>query len=513
MRTRTRRCWLLLFSWFLLLPTTQPVLADVLKNDATGETIKGTLLDQKINGQTVFKLENGGTKFIHPEEWTVIETGPVAPKPADTVAKPPAPAPAGTAASSQTGTTPPVAPPGPKAPTAMKGTKASVTAALAKKISVDFKDTSLDNVLKSVRELSSGLNIVISPDIAVAGIDLSKITITLKARDISAKSVLKLAMFDSQCVWREEVGYLLITTRAQENMNLPVVRYQVGDPSNQLQGLIDAIKCAANNRTDPDVAAWTDDGGSAVIQFLDRQLIVSQTPRGQEVIQDLFNQLRTVVAGRANPAIAAMTDAKPDPRLQKKIAYDFEKMPLRDLLEAIDRKLGGVNLVADPTATGAEAEVFNQPVDLPGIVKQPMGKGVTAGEALWRIFESGFQSGPRPGLVYKVQPDYILVTTAKRLPQELVTLVYPFPVRAGLPLVGGRPAGMSIEQETKEDIALILQTVNNTSDPGISRWSDEGGSASIKAFQKALIITQSPHGQYRVIEFFKGLASMGTGAK
>ncbi|HUT57147.1 MAG TPA: hypothetical protein VNA25_04665 [Phycisphaerae bacterium] len=54
--------------------------ADVIKNCVTGETLKGTLTDQKINKLVVFKIEGGGTKFIDPAEWEVIEKDAPAPK-------------------------------------------------------------------------------------------------------------------------------------------------------------------------------------------------------------------------------------------------------------------------------------------------------------------------------------------------------------------------------------------------------------------------------------------------
>ena len=45
----------------------------VLKYKETGETIKGTLTKQKINNLTVFKLADGGTKLINPDEWETLE--------------------------------------------------------------------------------------------------------------------------------------------------------------------------------------------------------------------------------------------------------------------------------------------------------------------------------------------------------------------------------------------------------------------------------------------------------
>ena len=51
----------------------------VLKHKETGETIKGTLTKQKINNLTVFKLADGETKLINPDEWKTIEANDARP--------------------------------------------------------------------------------------------------------------------------------------------------------------------------------------------------------------------------------------------------------------------------------------------------------------------------------------------------------------------------------------------------------------------------------------------------
>ena len=48
----------------------------ILKHKQTGETIKGILTEAKINNLRVFKLADGGTKFINPDEWEALETDP-----------------------------------------------------------------------------------------------------------------------------------------------------------------------------------------------------------------------------------------------------------------------------------------------------------------------------------------------------------------------------------------------------------------------------------------------------
>jgi membrane-bound ClpP family serine protease len=74
--------------------------AAVIKNIATGETLKGTLTKQKVNDMTVFIAENGAKKFLNMDEWKVVEAdtetapaGKAAEKPAAVASKAtPAPA-------------------------------------------------------------------------------------------------------------------------------------------------------------------------------------------------------------------------------------------------------------------------------------------------------------------------------------------------------------------------------------------------------------------------------------
>jgi len=55
---------------------------------------------------------------------------------------------------------------------------------LEERIDLDFEKTSLDNVLKYISEVQRGLNIVIDPDIATAGIDLSTRVVDLKVKQV-----------------------------------------------------------------------------------------------------------------------------------------------------------------------------------------------------------------------------------------------------------------------------------------------------------------------------------------
>ena len=208
---------------------------------------------------------------------------------------------------------------------------------LSEQIDLDFEKTSLDNVLKYISEVQRGLNIVIDPDVSTAGIDLSTRVVDLKVKRVAVESVLGLIL-GADLGYRVESGYILVTTREKLQQNLPVVTYPVQDLVAQIpdfggeaprfevgdviqaaaaaaggggvgdlfggatttatdqpvgwQELVDIIQRTVNNQSDPNVAAWSDEGGPAAIEFMNGLLIVTQTRKGHERVADLLEQLR-----------------------------------------------------------------------------------------------------------------------------------------------------------------------------------------------------------------------------
>ncbi|MCX5671181.1 MAG: hypothetical protein NTU94_07685, partial [Planctomycetota bacterium] len=210
---------------------------------------------------------------------------------------------------------------------------------LTEEIDLDFEKTSLDNVLKYISEVQKGLNIVIDPDIATGGIDLSTRVVDLKVKRVSIESVLGLIL-GADLGYKVEAGYLLVTTKEKLQQNLPMVTYPVQDlvaqipdfgsnaprfeisnvtqaasaaaggggggfgdlfgatktateqPTVGFQELMDIIKRTVNNTADPTVAAWSDEGGPAAIEYMNGTLIVTQTRHGHEKVADLLEQLR-----------------------------------------------------------------------------------------------------------------------------------------------------------------------------------------------------------------------------
>ncbi len=208
---------------------------------------------------------------------------------------------------------------------------------LSEQIDLDFEKTSLDNVLKYISEVQRGLNIVIDPDVSTAGVDLSTRVVDLKVKRVAVESVLGLIL-GADLGYKVESGYILVTTREKLQQNLPVVtypvqdlvaqipdfggeapRFEVGDvtqaaaaaaggggfgdlfgsgtttPTEQPVGwqeLVDIIQRTVNNQSDPNVAAWSDEGGPAAVEFMNGLLIVTQTRKGHERVADLLEQLR-----------------------------------------------------------------------------------------------------------------------------------------------------------------------------------------------------------------------------
>ena len=211
---------------------------------------------------------------------------------------------------------------------------------LQEKIDLDFEHTSLDNVLRFISEVERGLNIVPDPDLlATQGIDLSTRVVDLKVKGVSVEEVMNLIL-GAELGYKVEAGYILVTTREKLQQNLPIVTYPVQDlvaripdfggiaprfePGDITQAaasgvagggggfgelfgagatdeeeevigpeeLMAIVTRNINNMSDPDVAAWTDEGGPAAIDYMNGLLVTTQTRRGHERIADLLEMLR-----------------------------------------------------------------------------------------------------------------------------------------------------------------------------------------------------------------------------
>ena len=281
-------------------------------------------------------------------------------------------------------------------PPAVAGTRQR----LSEEIDLDFEKTSLDNVLKYISEVQKGLNIVIDPDIAASGVDLSTRVVDLKVKHVSIDSVLSLIL-GSDLGYKVEPGYILITTKDKLQQNLPVVTYPVQDLVAQIpdyadqaprfevsavlqaasqstqggstgaglfagaapaagaeqpagsQELMAIIQRTVSSKSDPTVAAWSDEGGSAAIEYMNGLLIITQTRRGHEKTSDLLEQLRR------ERAIMISVEA----RFCEVSDSFLQDITLDVNVALLDNKQFGNSNLPVPTAGGTQ--VINQPVRLP----------------------------------------------------------------------------------------------------------------------------------------------------
>ena len=76
--------------------------------------------------------------------------------------------------------------------------------------------------------MKKDLYIVPDPDLAAGGVDLSTHVVDLKVKGVSIESVLSLIL-GADLGYKVEAGYILVTTRAKLQQNLPIVTYPVQD--------------------------------------------------------------------------------------------------------------------------------------------------------------------------------------------------------------------------------------------------------------------------------------------
>jgi len=178
----------------------------------------------------------------------------------------------------------------------------STSEALKTLVDLDFEHTSLDNVLAYLNEVVPELNITIDPQIPVYGVDLSTRVVDLKVKAVSVAAILRLIL-GADLGYRVEHNYVLITTVDRLQRSLPVRTLDVADivskicegvrdPQEAAGMLVDVVKRALNNMSDPDVAVWADEGGPGSVDFINGKLVVTQTEHALGKLLGLLEDLR-----------------------------------------------------------------------------------------------------------------------------------------------------------------------------------------------------------------------------
>lgn len=164
--------------------------------------------------------------------------------------------------------------------------------ALEMRIDVDFKDVPLGSALEEVAERGPRLNIIVRSVVFDSSpLDPAK-RITLQRTGVTRKALLE-EMIGEEHGIEVHGGYVRIALRGEvKPPPLPQVLYPVRDIWKDRHDLIDTIKQRVNHISDPNVAAWTDEGGPAAVDYMNYILIVTQTREGHEEINALLQNLR-----------------------------------------------------------------------------------------------------------------------------------------------------------------------------------------------------------------------------
>jgi len=168
--------------------------------------------------------------------------------------------------------------------------------ALERRIEIAFQEAPLPEALEVV-SVASGVVIIADPSLADRHGDLSNIRVSLAAKDMPVGQVLDL-LLTGDLLYVPRPGYLLVTDTEGLVRSLELVLYPIadlvgaGETGDLVFGFIDIVKRNVNSMAYRDVANWTDEGGAAAIDYYPKALIVTQTPRGHELIMKLLALLR-----------------------------------------------------------------------------------------------------------------------------------------------------------------------------------------------------------------------------
>jgi len=198
--------------------------------------------------------------------------------------------------------------------------------------SFEFQNISIKDVLTYMGDVGK-FSIVYDNALQEAGIDLATRTVSVRLSRMTYEAALNIIL-PKEVGYRIEAGYLLITTVEKSWLPLKTTIYSVRlamaevpdftgaprfevssvlqqasqasqggagaslftTPTNQPEEtgratperIIDLIKKFVKNQNDRRIAPWDDEGGPATIQYLNGQLVVSQTEHGHRAVAKLL---------------------------------------------------------------------------------------------------------------------------------------------------------------------------------------------------------------------------------
>jgi hypothetical protein len=359
-----------------------------------------------------------------------------------------------------------------------------IRAALARPITVDYKDASLNKV---VDDLRNKLHVPIRLDrraLDELSIDPSTTTVTFSVSDISAKSALNLMLHQVGLTWTIYSEVLLITSAAElENPEFMVRRiYDVADlvtvenvPEEcDYDSLIDLI----TNTIRPN--SWTDLGGPGVIREYPTQgikaLVVTQTLQVQDEVAELLAGLRALRDARQkNSAGPRETNQITPPAPTRGISPAEEK--IRQLLHQPIEVHFKATPLTDAAAWLQKQEGFTVKVDAKALAELNVDPSVPVTLDLKTLeMQNALEQMLREHeLTWTVKNDCLIITTpaAAETDDYLSTRVYDVSDLIAFHDARGAPI---------TDPDKLVELITNTVLP--QSWEEIGGPGKIRSSAK-----------------------------
>ena len=216
-----------------------------------------------------------------------------------------------------------------KAPKIVTGEKA-IRKALAKKISVDFDETPLEEALDYLRDMTQILIIADINSLDDLGLKIED-PVTLSKKNTQTKDILKQIgeQLNEAVTWTIRHEVLMITSNESEEENLDVIVYQI---TRKVE--VDALEEDLETKILPD--AWEDVGGYARKAALNQILVIGHKRDAHNLIQTQYRQtLRPVAKVQKLAAPAGKKSAR---NLNAKTVVHADETPLDELTEQLASK-------------------------------------------------------------------------------------------------------------------------------------------------------------------------------
>ena len=360
-----------------------------------------------------------------------------------------------------------------------------VAKALASETTLQFIETPLADIADFIAE-KHDINVILD-ERALEEIGIGTDTpLTFNAKRISLRSALRLMLKEADCETIIRDGALVITSdwEAEEYVVTKVypLRPLIGKrPLSDDDDAGDEILDVIVTTVQPE--SWSEVGGAGSIRVLRNSLIVANTPRVQEEVDELLDSLQqaqdALAASRDEPPkFASLPQRKPwqlaiEKSLGKKVELDAIETPLQDVMDYL-KHAADVPIQIDHRALNDVGIGGDTPITRNL-------KGITLNSLLRLVLKE-------LDLTYVMCDEVLLITTPEEAEAELQTRVYPAADLMGAWYSEDDWLGSEVSDDIYDHHTMIdiLQTIVRP-----DTWEYVGGPGAITSYQGSIVVSQT----------------------